>query len=268
MSQSLSTPKRFSPAFLPACALLSALLIPLSSHASDLFAGPAHSAVSGGVSVDRLSNGAADWHSVWAAYDRSSGADTFVVFGARHDRGDLTGHELSFSHYRQNRSGPLDVSYQLELGEGAAWAKTGVTGALHLRAGEGWVLSAGARYREFEQDISKSVFAEVEKYVGKQRFAYRLAQDVSAGAENLYSHQASLSHYYDSGAQVTVVAAAGRELNRDLGVTLPASEVLALSVRGVLPVSKDVEWLPGVTWTKQDQAYERVTASIGVRFKF
>ena len=241
--------------------MLGVLLTPTLSHAYE-------GAVSSGILVDHLSKDKSGWSTLWAAYDRQMGAHTVVLHSARHDRGGLKGHELTFSHYIQGVAPTLDLSYQLDAGDGAAWAKTGVGAALHLRAGEGWVFSSGARYREFEQDIAKTVFAEVEKYFGNNRLAYRLSHDVSAGAKNLFGHQVTLSHYFEDGADVTMTAAAGKELNRDLGRTLPESEVLALSVRGAVPLSKTVALLPSLSWTKQDQAYERLTAGLALRVKF
>lgn len=73
---------------------------------------------------------------------------------------------------------------------------------------------------------------------------------------------------YDSGAQATVTLAAGKELNRDFGRVLSPNDVMTAAVHCVVPISKEVDLLPALAWTKQGPAYERATVSVGVRFKF
>ena len=230
---------------------------------------PSSGAVSASVAWDGLSNGYEDWSSQTLSYDRKIGNHTFSVSGAHHDRATITGEELFFAHYISRPDSALDLSYQLQVGDGAAWAKTGAKAAVHWRAGDGWVTTAGASYRDFEVSDAKAVFVEFERYVGNERFAFKLEQDLSAGAGgDVRMHQAAWSHYYDSGAQATVTLAAGKELNLDFGRVLAPSDVLTAAVHGVVPITKEVDMLPALAWTKQDEAYERVTASIGVRYKF
>lgn len=230
---------------------------------------PSSGAVSASVAWDGLSNGYEDWSSQTLSYDRKIGSHTFSVSGAHHDRATITGEELFFAHYISRPDSALDLSYQLQVGDGAAWAKTGAKAAVHWRAGDGWVATAGASYRDFEVSDAKAVFVEFERYVGNERFAFKLEQDLSAGAGgDVRMHQAAWSHYYDSGAQATVTLAAGKELNRDFGRVLAPSDVLTAAVHGVVPITKEVDLLPALAWTKQDEAYERATVSVGVRYKF
>lgn len=221
------------------------------------------------ITADRLSKGYEDWTSQSIAYDTQKGNHVFSVFAQYHDRGEVEGKELLFSHYLARPAGEIDLSYQLQAGEGEAWARHGARAALHWRAGKGWVLSGGGAYRHFAQSDSRSLFVELEHYIGNERFAYKLEQDLSSGADaNLRMHQASWSHYFDSGAQATLTLAGGREINRDFGRILPSSEVLTAAVHGIVPINASLDLVPAVSWTRQDKAYERLTASVGIRYRF
>lgn len=266
MSISPSIRKRSQRVLPLAFVTLGAFLISSASLASEA---PAAGSITAGVSVDRLSKGYDEWSSQFLSYDRRIGNHVISLSGTHHDRGSIEGEELFFSHYLSRPEGDVDLSYRLQVGDGAAWAKTGARAAVHWRAGDGWIGTVGASYRDFESAESKSAFVEIERYVGNERFAFKIEKDVSAGADdNVRMYQATWSHYYDSGAQAALTLASGKELNRDFGRVLAPSEVLTVAVHGVVPLTKEVDILPALSWTKQDQAYERVTASIGVRYKF
>ena len=221
------------------------------------------------LTADRLSKGYEDWTSQSIAYDAKKDNHVFSVFAQYHDRGEIEGKEFHFSHYLARPAGEIDLSYQLLAGEGEAWARHGARAAMHWRAGDGWVLSAGGSYRHFARSDSRSLFIELERYTGNERLAYRLEQDLSNGADaQIRMHQASWSHYFASGAQATLTVAGGREINRDFGRILPSSEVLTVAIHGVVPLDASFDLVPALSWTRQDQAYERLTASVGVRYRF
>lgn len=224
----------------------------------------------GGLSYEHLTNGNADWKSVYL-----EGAQTFeprqTLYGALRDveRFDLrdTQFEAGYYHPFSSRlTGHVDGNASPQhnfLPRGS------LLGELALQLDGGWVASGGYRYNEYVTTSTRIISATLERYFASYRAYLTLNNGRPKDTGSATASRVGLDYYYANersrvGASVTF----GREVDNILPEGIVTSDVRAFGVYGRHWFSK--AW--AVTWEagthEQGDFYRRTGGRLGLRHDF
>lgn len=131
----------------------------------------------------------------------------------------------------------------------------------------------GSVYPTSTVDIrSYALMAEVEKYIGNYRYAYKLSlTDVIlplSGSQILFSHAFTESYYYGDRSNVTFTLATGVEVENDGSSTPPLSRVNAISIKQTHYYKNHLNSVFGLNWHQQGNYYIRSGISLGISYEY
>jgi YaiO family outer membrane protein len=222
----------------------------------------------GGSSYERLTNGYADWKSVYL-----EGAHTFeprqTLYGAlreverrstRHaDRSRLLPSVfLALTGLRRQR----DPQHNF-------FAKSSLFGELRAALDGGWVVSGGYRHNEYSATSTRIVSAGLERYFASYHAYYTMNNGRPEDAGSATAHRVGLDYYYaDERSRVGLSATFGREVENIVPNGIVTSDVRAFGIYGRHYFSP--AW--AVTWEigthEQGDFYRRTGARLGLRHPF
>jgi YaiO family outer membrane protein len=224
----------------------------------------------GGTSYEHLTNGNADWKSVYL-----EGAHTFeprqTLYGALRQvqRFDLRDAQLEAGYYHPFSSqltGHLEGNASPEHN---FLAKSSLLGELALQLDGGWVASGGYRHNEYTATSTRIVSAGLERYFASYRAYYTLNNGRPEDAGSATAHRVGLDHYYSSErSRVGLSATFGREVENIVPNGVVTSDVRAFGIYGRHRFSP--AW--AVTWEvgthEQGDFYRRTGGRLGLRHDF
>lgn len=223
-----------------------------------------------GASVERLSGGREDWRSAYleAAHTLSErralygGARETERFGLR-DTEAWAGHDF-----------PLDARWSLQLEASTSpthrvLPRLGAFAQLQRRLGDGWMASAGLRYRDYDAGRTNQLTAGAERYWGAWRGAYTLYLGRPDGGSTQAAHRVQLDRYYGARNSAGLSLAGGREAENQG----PPAGIVTSDIRAVALVGRhwlDAHWALAyeLGWHEQGDFYRRRGLRLGIRRAF
>jgi len=151
----------------------------------------------------------------------------------------------------QNRVRP-EQSYSSQL----AWAWA-----------HGWVVTPGISVSRDDQQDSRSFSLMNEHYVGHYRLAYTLYHSRPEQAGSANTHVAQLSYYFNDVDQITLLLVRGKELER-LPNRVLVMDVSRYGVFGQWGLDSHWQLLYNVSWSSQDDLYNKTEYGLSVRYNF
>lgn len=223
-----------------------------------------------GGSLERLSNGRADWRSAdLSVMARNERNQSYYGRARRTERFDLRDSELQAGTYQ-----PIGAAWGLQLEASASSThrvlpRDSVLVQLDRRFEHGWGIQAGYRRSRYTAGGTDLVVGTLERYFSAYRAAYSVYLGRPDGAGFSPSHRLQLGYYYDAERSfVAVSVSSGREVENVPPDGLLESRVKAISLFG------RHEFAPG--WAiryelyrqRQGDLYTRRGLALGIRRAF
>jgi YaiO family outer membrane protein len=222
-----------------------------------------------GATHENLSQGRADWQSIYLEAEHRFGERRVFYAALRHtERFDQEDSDWLAGLYH-----PLDRRWTLngEIGGSPTHRVLPESSAalnLHRQLDDGWGLAFGGRVTAYSNADTATASFGLERYFGAYRAAYTFTTTHLAGASDAPSHRLQLNHYYREHDTVGISLSRGEEIENVPPGGILETDVAALALTGRHWLDRDWALSYELLHHEQGSVYRRAGLRLGLRRAF
>lgn len=223
-----------------------------------------------GMTREYLDNGAEDWQHIYLYVDHETPADSAL--------------SLTLSEYRRFSKTDREVAVGGSVTIATSWllngtvrhspnaeflAESAVDAGVGRLLGGGWIAGVGVAHRRYAGDSVNTWRAQLERYFGRFRAAYRLDRTrLETAASSSLMHSAVLNYFADSGSRYSLTVAAGDEVEVIAPGRLLNMNISAIALSGRHPVGSGLSIVWRIGTHRQGEIYRRSHVGLSIAGEF